>query len=114
MLTKNKKLNLVLLLTYMGYFGLIGVMSFNCIVHDDHSWKLWIFQTIPLLLVLPGIIKQHFRAYSWLCFIILAYFIAYVVEVGSPIGDLSDWIGLTLSVIIFVGAMMSSRLLQRL
>lgn len=114
MFTTNKKLNLILLATYIGYGGLLSLFTFHCITNDAHSWKLWIFQSVPLLLVLPGIIKQHYRAHSWLCFIILAYFTAYVVEVGSPIGDASDWIGLTLSTIVFIGAMMSSRLLQRL
>ncbi|EGG95178.1 hypothetical protein IMCC1989_1602 [gamma proteobacterium IMCC1989] len=45
---------------------------------------------------------------------ILVYFMAYVVEVGSPLGELTDWIGLGLSIVVFVGAMMSSRYLQRL
>lgn len=114
MFTSNKKLHLILLATYLGYGGLLSLITYNCIMHDDHSWKLWIFQSVPLLLVLPGMVKQHYRAHSWLCFIILAYFTAYVVEVGSPIGDLSDWLGLTLSTIVFIGAMMSSRSLQRL
>lgn len=83
-------------------------------MNESHSLKLFIFQLAPLLLVLPGLIKTRFRAHSWLCFIIMVYFIAYAVEAVSPIGTLTDWLGLVLSVIVFVGAMMSSRLLQRL
>jgi uncharacterized membrane protein len=114
MLTTDKKLNIILALTYLAYFGLIALFSYTFIVDENHSWKLWLFQSIPLLIVLPGLIKKHYRAHSWLCFIILAYFTAYVAEVGSPLGEPTDWIGLLLSIVIFIGAMMSSRKLQRL
>jgi uncharacterized membrane protein len=114
MFTSNQKLNFILASTYIGYIGLITLFSYGAITNDKHSWKLWIFQSLPLLLVLPGLIKKHFRAHSWLCFIILAYFMAYVVEVGSPLVEPSDWVGLLFSIMVFVGAMMSSRLLQRL
>ncbi|MGS2717048.1 DUF2069 domain-containing protein [Eionea flava] len=114
MLTANKKLNYLLLTTYAAYAGLLGLMAYTFIINEDHTWKLWIFQSIPLLLVLPGLLKVHFRAHSWLCFVILVYFMAYVVEVGSPLAETTDWIGLTLSIIIFCGAMATSRGLQRL
>lgn len=114
MLTANKKLNYLLLTTYAAYFGLLGLMAYTFAVNEAHTWKLWIFQSIPLLLVLPGLLKVYFRAHSWLCFVILVYFMAYVVEVGSPLAEVTDWIGLTLSIIIFCGAMTASRGLQRL
>lgn len=114
MLTSNKKLNYILVITYISYFALLALITYTYVVDDNHSWKLLIFQSFPLLLVLPGLLKKQFRAHSWLCFVILVYFMAYVVEVGSPIGEVTDWIGLGLSVVIFVGAMMSSRYLQRL
>jgi uncharacterized membrane protein len=114
MLTTDKKLNIYLLSTYISYAGLLGIFTYGFITNADHSWKLWLFQSIPLLLVLPGFIKVQFRAHSWLCFILLAYFVAYVVEVGPPQGELIDWAGLLFTVIAFIGAMMSSRLLQRL
>ncbi len=112
--TNDKKLNLILLATYIAYFGLLSLLAYTYTVNPNHSWKLWLFQSIPLLILLPSILRNHYRAHSVLCFIILAYFTAYVVEVGSPIGTLTDWIGLGLSIIIFSGAMMSSRGLQRL
>jgi uncharacterized membrane protein len=114
MLTTNKNLNYILISTYTSYFALLGLITYTYSVDENHSWKLLIFQSLPLLLVLPGLINTRFRAHSCLCFIILAYFIAYVVEVGSSLREVTDWIGLGLSIIIFIGAMMSSRYLQRL
>lgn len=112
--TSNKSLNLYLLLTYWAYCSLLLTLGYATITQPEPVWVILIFQSIPLLLVLPGLIKKHYRAHSWLCFIILAYFTAYVVEVSASIAEISDWIGLSLSVLIFAGAMMSSRGLQRL
>jgi uncharacterized membrane protein len=113
MLTTNKKLNGTLLITYFTYIGLLALIAYTFISNEAHSWELFAFQSIPLILVLPGLINMRFRAHSCLCFIILVYFVAYVVEAWSPIGDITDWIGLALSIVIFNGAMMSSRGLQR-
>lgn len=113
MLTTDKKLNIILLMTYSAYFLLIGLITYAGLTNSNHSWKLWLFQSLPLLILLPGLYQKRYRSHSWLCFVILAYFVAYVVEVGSPIGDLNDWIGLILSCVIFTGAMMASRGLQR-
>ena len=69
-------------------------------------------QTVPLLLILPGLIKNRHRSYSWLCFVILIYFTAYVVEVMSPLFVWTDALALALSVVIFTTSMLASRWLQ--
>lgn len=112
-LVPNQKLYLALWMTHIAYSCLLILFLVKIISHQ-YSWIFWLFQSLPLLILLPGLIKQRFRSYSWLCFVILAYFMAYVVEAGSPVADASDWLGLVLSVVIFLGAMMSSRYLQRL
>lgn len=114
LLTNDSTLNKVLIATYLSHMGLLILFIVTCLTNEDHSWKLWVFQSLPLLIVIPGILKKHYRAHSWLCFIILAYFTAYVAEVGSPLAEPTDWVGLSLSVIVFIGAMISSRQLQRL
>ncbi len=111
--TTDRKLNFLLLITYLSYVGFFILFFVTFLVDEKHTWKLLIFQSLPLIIVAPGLIKRYYRAHSWLCFIVLAYFTAYVVEVGSPLVEGSDWVGLTLSVILFIGAMMSSRELQR-
>lgn len=109
----NKKLRLILNGTVFAYSLLIALFAYLCISDDKHSWQLLIFQSLPLLLLVPGIIRRHYRAYSWMCFIILAYFTVYSVEVVAPTGDVYDWLALILSIVIFCGAMMTSRGLQR-
>ncbi len=61
---------------------------------------------VPLLLVLPGILKDHLRAFIWLCFIDLLYFTQAVVEVFLSQGDILDISITVLTVLIFCAAMM--------
>ena len=98
---------------YCCYLLLLCLLVTGNIINPDGSVTLLFFQSLPLLVVLPGLYRNHYKAYSWLCFIILMYFIAYVVEVGSPLREWTDYLGLTLSILIFVSAMFTSRQLQR-
>lgn len=60
---------------------------------------------IPLLVVLPGLLKDQLRAYIWLCFIVLFYFTQSVVEAFLSKGAGVDMIITLLTVIIFISAM---------
>jgi uncharacterized membrane protein len=112
--THDKKINLLLWITYSALLFLLAVIILDAWSAPKHFWKIWLLQSIPLLLLLPGLLQKHYRSYSWLCFLMLAYFTNYVVQVYSPSRGLLDWIGLLLSVVIFVSAMLASRWLQRL
>jgi uncharacterized membrane protein len=61
---------------------------------------------LPLLIVLPGLIRDQLRAYIWLCFIILFYFTQSVVESFLSLGSLSDLFITLLTIIIFIAAML--------
>ena len=52
---------------------------------------IWIIQTVPLLLFVPGLIKQHLRTHAWLCFVIQIYFIQAVL---LAFDSQRMWIGL--------------------
>ena len=112
--TNNKKIDLSLWITYSAYLFLLAVIVLDAWADTQHFWKAWLLQTIPLILLLPGLIQKHYRSYSWLCFLMLAYFTNYVVQVYSSHSYLYGWLGLVLTVIIFISAMLSSRWLQRL
>ena len=95
------------------YLALLSLLLLKNLFSPDGSIILLFFQSLPLLVVLPGLYRNHYKAYSWLCFIILIYFIAYVAEVGSPLREWTDYLGLILSVLLFVSTMFTSRQLQR-
>ena len=110
----QQKANIAYLITLASYLGLIILQPVAQLAGDDFSFKKLAIQWLPLLLFVPGMItKTHYRTYSWLCFVILLYFTAYVVEIGSPFMQWTDIVGVCLSVILFISAMFTSRYMQR-
>ena len=94
------------------YGALLALFAALNLLRPEGSFSTWAMQTVPLLLILPGLIKNRHRSYSWLCFVILIYFTAYVVEVMSPLFVWTDALALALSVVIFTTSMLASRWLQ--
>merc|ERR1711916_414911 len=88
-----------------------ATMLFGQLLHDFSIKKL-AMQWLPLLIFAPGLIQrtQH-RTYTWLCFVVLIYFTAFVVEVGSPLRQWTDIIAASTAVL-FVSAMLTSRYTQ--
>lgn len=68
---------------------------------------------IPLLGFLPGLVKAHFRAGSWLCFVLLMYFVGFTAQLGIPGNAWGESVALFLTVTLFVSAMMYARWQQR-
>lgn len=99
--------------TFSCYTALLVLFAGLNLLRQEGSVSTWLMQTLPLLVVLPGLLQNKHRSYSWLCFVILIYFTAYVVEVMSPLFVWSDALALALSVVIFIAAMLASRWLQR-
>ncbi|WP_043315524.1 DUF2069 domain-containing protein [Microbulbifer sp. HZ11] len=104
----TRKLDVARKLNWFCYGGLLLLFAvWNLFL--DGSLKWWILQTFPLLLVLPGLLKQHQRAYLWLCFILLLYITAGIVDVMMPTRGWQHGALTALSLILFVSAMMTSR-----
>jgi uncharacterized membrane protein len=61
---------------------------------------------LPLLIVLPGLLLNRLRTYIWLCFIILFYFTQAVVESFLSLGANIDLAITSLSVVLFLAAML--------
>ena len=114
MFTQDKKLNLILSLSYGAYVLLLIIITIDTLKIDNNFWVVWLLQLIPLLLLLPGILLKRHRTHSWLCFLMLAYFIGYVVQVYSSTRDPEDWLALLLTISLFITSMYASRWLQRI
>lgn len=95
----------------LSYAGLLVLFSLLNLVRESGSLKLWLVQVIPLLIFIPGLLRQAHRTYSWLCFVVLIYFVAIVPLVVGR-GGWSDWLITLLCVSLFTSAMMTSRWLQ--
>lgn len=100
---------------YLLYSGLVlFLVSWNIFRSGGTPlWTILVIQLLPLLAFLPGIIKKHYRTYSWLCFVLLFYFIRAVEGVFMSNANAMDWLFLLLVVALFINSMLCSRWLQR-
>ena len=76
------------------------------------NWTTTLVPCATLLIFLPGMLVHHPRSYDWLCFVILLHFTVGVSNSMSLQSAWHDYLQTALSVVIFVGAMMSSRWLK--
>jgi len=75
---------------------------------------LFIIQTLPLFILAPSLLSRYYRAFSWLCFIMLLYFIMAVMGALSSIANILDYLFVLFTVALFISSMLCSRYAQRL
>ena len=114
MLTGQPRLDIGLFIFFGSYLSLILVMvEWNLTRANGPTWQILLLQILPLLLLLPGLIKKHYRTYIWLCFILLFYFIKGVEGVLVSTAVYSDYLFLSLVIFLFINSMLCSRWLQQ-
>jgi uncharacterized membrane protein len=108
--TSNKstarKLHIAQRLNWTCYISIILLCAAWNLIGGSFPW--WILP-LPLLPVLPGLLKSHSRSYLWLCFILLLYITASTVDVMMPGRGWRHGALLALSLTLFFSAMMTSR-----
>lgn len=72
--------------------ALLLVFAAPFVVRDNASVGLWLMQSIPLLLTLPGLLKRASRALQWLGFLVLFYFTNGVLQAASA-EPAQRWLG---------------------
>lgn len=105
------KLRIGRYITLSCYGGLLLLLTLINLLPGNGSIKHWFFQTIPLLIFIPSLLRESHRTYSWLCFVTLIYFVA-ITPLLMARGFWSDWLIMLLSCTLFIAAMMTSRWLQ--
>lgn len=70
---------------------------------------IWAVKIIPLLLFLPGMLRDNLRSYIWLCFVSLGYFLVLVQRIFAQPGDIGVWLGLAAVAALFTAAMLYVR-----
>lgn len=76
------------------------------------SYFFLVVQCLPLLILVPGFVLKLPRTYIWLCFIMLVYFTKGVMGVFSPLREWIDLLVLSISVLLFITSMFTSRWMQ--
>lgn len=72
-------------------------------------WIIWLAVLLPLVIFVPGMLRDNLRSYIWLCFVLLLYFMRLVVTLfADPTGPLGI-VGMIAVVILFIAAMLYVR-----
>ena len=72
-------------------------------------WIIWLFKVVPLLLFVPGVLRDNLRSYIWLCFVCLGYFMALVERLFAQPGNVLAMVGMVAVVVLFMASMMYVR-----
>lgn len=72
-------------------------------------WFIWLVKLLPLLLFLPGMLRDNLRSYIWLCFVCLGYFLILVQRIFAQPDSLLVSSGLVAVVLLFIAAMLYVR-----
>jgi uncharacterized membrane protein len=107
----HNKLRLGQVLAIGSYIGLLVFFSLQNLLSETGNLKTWLVEIIPLIIFIPGLIKQTHRTYSWICFVTLMYFLA-IIPLLMAHWRWSDWLVTLLVCTLFLSAMMTSRWLQ--
>ena len=72
-------------------------------------WIFWLGAIVPLLLFLPGMLRNNLRSYLWLCFVCLMYFLVLVERLFAQPDNPLAIAGMIAVVILFKAAMLFVR-----
>ena len=70
---------------------------------------IWAVKLLPLMMFLPGMLRDNLRSYIWLCFICLGYFLVLVQRIFAQPDSLLVISGLVAVVVLFNAAMLYVR-----
>ena len=96
------------LLTWLSWSLLLLQQVADAVLYPV-PWIIWVGKLLPLLLFLPGMLKDNLRSYIWLCFVCLLYFIALVERLFAQPGNWVLITGMVAVVVLFSSAMMYVR-----
>ena len=97
--------------TWISYLALIVSLLLDGILAGT-SLILLILAIIPLLIFLPGLIREDHRSLVLLCFVSLLYFVVVVTNLYEPDKTVFGYFALISVVTLFITAMMYSRWLR--
>lgn len=107
----HKKLRASQWICNLCYTALLVVFTLNYLVNDNVRLATWLVSIFPLLIFLPGLFRPTHRTYSWMCFVLLMYFL-FIIPLLMSSWHWRYWIMTGLVSTLFVAAMMTSRWLQ--
>ncbi|WP_235964937.1 DUF2069 domain-containing protein [Sediminihaliea albiluteola] len=96
------------LLCWLSWLLLLAQQSADAYL-QGLPWVFWLAKLLPLLIFLPGMLRDNLRSYIWLCFVTLLYFIALVERLFALPGNGLAIVGMVAVVTLFCAAMIYVR-----
>lgn len=93
---------------WLGWAALLVQQAVDALLQQP-PWIVWLFKLLPLLMFLPGMLRDNLRSYIWVCFVALGYFVLLVERLFAQPGSPLAILGLAAVVILFVAAMLYVR-----
>ena len=88
-----------------GFWLLLLLQQAREVVVRDAPWIIWVAYLLPLLIFLPGMLRDRLRSYIWLCFVVLLYFIRLVERLFVDPTSLASIAGMVAVVGLFTCAL---------
>lgn len=100
----------IVLASFIGLLALFFVNSLLLTIRPGlTSLIIWLIQTTPLLIFIPGLARNHLRAYAWLSFVCLMYFIHAVLTAFNPASRTIGALEVALCTALFTGLILYIR-----
>jgi len=96
------------LLAWVSWVTLLAQQVTDAWLHQL-PWIFWLVKLLPLLMFLPGMLRDRLRSYIWLCFVCLGYFVVLVERLFAVPGSVLAVVGTVAVVALFNAAMMYVR-----
>lgn len=96
------------LLTWLAWAVLLLTQVIDAWVHHMPA-IIWLGKLVPLLIFLPGMVRDNLRSYVWLCFVSLLYFISLVERLFALPDSLLAIAGMFAVVSLFISSMLFVR-----
>jgi uncharacterized membrane protein len=107
----HKKLRIGQRICAVSYIALLVLLTLNYFLSNDIKLMHWLISILPLAIFVFAMRSPHHRTYSWLCFVLLMYFL-FLVPLLMSYWSLIYWALTLLVSVLFITAMMTSRWLQ--
>lgn len=95
-------------LTWLSWSTLLLQQAADAWIHQA-PWFIWVLKLLPLMLFLPGMLRDNLRSFIWLCFVCLGYFLILVQRIFAQPDSALVILGLIAVVVLFNAAMLYVR-----
>ena len=95
-------------MTWVAFAALLLQQALDAWQHQAPGF-IWFVKLFPLLIFLPGMLKDNLRSFIWVCFVCLGYFLVLVQRVFAQPDSLLVISGLVAVVLLFTASMLYVR-----